>query len=92
MAIYVKLLSRMNTNKTRNESKESVLKIKLLHLKSMSDPLNPLLHSQMLAAHEFLLSKNLHFKSYTGMAKAEMRKTCLSSIKGMLWMTSLAKT
>lgn len=77
MTINEKLPTRMNTTKTRNESKESVLKIKLLHPKSMSDPLNPLLDSQMLAAHEFLLSKQFYFKSYTGVAKAEM-----SSIKG----------
>lgn len=45
MTINEKLPARMNTAKTRNESKESVLKIKLLHPKSMSDPLNPLFHS-----------------------------------------------
>lgn len=81
MTIYEKLLARINTTKTRNGSKESVIKIKLLHPKSMSDALKPLLYSQMLAAHEILLSKQLYFKSYTGMANAEM-KICLSSITG----------
>lgn len=87
IAIYEKLVARMNTNKTRHESKECVLKIKLLHPKPMSDPLNPLFHSQILAAHQFLLSKQLYFKSYTDMAKAEM-KTCLTQFhQGLLWMT-----
>lgn len=54
----------------------------------MSDPLNALLHSQILASHEFLLSKRLYFKSYTDISKAEMRKTCLTQFhQGLLWMT-----
>lgn len=89
MTIYEKLLARMNTNKTRTESKESVLKIKLLHPKSMSDPSNPLFHSQMLAGHEFLLSKQLHFKSHTGMQKQKWgRQVSVPSRESFGWQTS----
>lgn len=54
----------------------------------MSDPLNPLLNSQMLAAREFLISKQLHFNPCAGISKAEMRMACLTQFhRGLLWMT-----
>lgn len=54
----------------------------------MSDPLNPLLNSQMLAAREFLLSKQLYVNLYAGLSKAEMRMTRLTQFhQGLLWAT-----
>lgn len=51
-----------------------------MYSKSMSDLLNPLLHSQMLVTQQSLLSKQLHFKSSRGMGKSRKEEDMPHSV------------
>lgn len=51
-----------------------------MNSKSMSDPLNPLLCSQMLVTQQSLLSKQLCFKSYRGTDKSRKEEDMPHSV------------